>query len=267
MGAVTVQVKKRSMPDGSWPEESSSKWLVPLHSREGWEDKDGRSPEELVAEREHPEPEPPEPRPLPTWEVMEPFLERIPPVEADMVRLRAQGMTQDTVAFLFGVSQQAVKYRLQRARLRIQWLATVPRLDGARFQGDLGLVLTDRQTEVLEALWKHGSQSRAARSLYGDRQGSTGQSSVRVHLLAALAAMRRAVETGHPSAALVAPYLAYFSDLVDNRRWGLAAESGMADRFPHVRRATVHAVGDPPTRKPRASKRKKGHGAGDGQGR
>ncbi len=168
-----------------------------------------------------------------TWADVERFLHRVPPIEADFMRLRLDGLTQLQIATIFGVTQAAVSARLQKLAKRLQWLSTMPELVPADFKRDLGLVLTDREIEIMRSLYDTGSQGRTG-EIFGITQGR-----VRDYFVRSLKSMRRAVEIGHPSSEAVRPYLTYFSDLTDNKHWALACENKVSSLFPHVQTAEI----------------------------
>ena len=69
------------------------------------------------------------------WEQL---LARIPPREADCVRLYfQQGKRQEDIASIFGVTQAAVSYRLCRAISRIRFLLAVPIFEEEDIRRDL----------------------------------------------------------------------------------------------------------------------------------
>lgn len=189
-----------------------------------------------------------------TWSDVERFLHRVPPVEADYMRLRLDGLTQFQIAAIFGVTQAAVSYRLRTLAKRLRWLATVPELDPSRFQADLAWVMPNRHIAVMRALYECGSQSKTAERLYGKmkkngvdwKHGHAMQGLVRSRMLAGLRALREvAANPDHPARERTAPYLAFFEDLITNRRWALASESRVAEHFSHVRTAEIIDAEDP----------------------
>lgn len=54
---------------------------------------------------------------------------RLPPAEADALELRELGKTEQEIASIFGVSQQAISRRVARAQARLRFLAQWPGTD------------------------------------------------------------------------------------------------------------------------------------------
>ena len=188
-------------------------------------DESSKDPEALLSEAESPVPEDPPSEPRMEWEEVGRYLHRLPPLEADMIRLRLEGLSQRQIATVFGVVQQTVSYRLRRAARRIRWLSTVPALTEEGFRRDLSSLLTAREVEVLRTLWLTGGQSRTAEALTGRprnrrRHEVVGQGTVRMIALRALEKLR----DGKEGRDEVLPYLTWFEDVFSNSRWGLAAE-------------------------------------------
>src|SRR5208337_2153769 len=88
--------------------------------------------------------------PLKKFSLIEKYLPRIPPREADLIRLYCiDKMKQEQIARLFGITQAAVSYRLARGRKRLQFLATIPELDRDELELDLGPKFRDQDREIL----------------------------------------------------------------------------------------------------------------------
>lgn len=71
-----------------------------------------------------------------------PLLDRIPPIEADYIELSyVRGKSQRDIATIFGVTQQAVSYRLERAIDRIKYLLSIPQVTEEELRADLSEIL------------------------------------------------------------------------------------------------------------------------------
>jgi DNA-directed RNA polymerase specialized sigma24 family protein len=102
----------------------------------------------------------------PTFSVIEPYLIRIPPREADLIRLYYRDqMKQEQIARMFGITQAAVSYRLARGRRRIQFLFTIPELDFDLFEMELGPKFTDQDREILWRMYETTCQSKVAKQM------------------------------------------------------------------------------------------------------
>jgi hypothetical protein len=51
------------------------------------------------------------------------WLNLLPPLEADLVELRAMGKTEQDIGTIFGITQSGVSYHLAQAQKRLRWLA------------------------------------------------------------------------------------------------------------------------------------------------
>lgn len=111
-----------------------------------------RAAEHVLQTATEPEPEPEEPELLEDLrgvEDLERFLDRIPPIEADLLELLVRrGKTQGDIAVVLDMTQGGVSYRLARAVERVRY---------ARWLDSLGL---DRET-VVEAARAVGMRSAA----------------------------------------------------------------------------------------------------------
>lgn len=100
------------------------------------------------------------------FKVLQPFLHRIPVREADLIELYYKNeMKQEQIAKLFGITQAAVSYRLQRGKRRIQFLRTIPVLDPDEFQLELGPRFTDQDREILWRMYETTCQSEIAKQM------------------------------------------------------------------------------------------------------
>jgi hypothetical protein len=66
-------------------------------------------------------------------EKMEEFLERIPPIEREVYDHHIKGMTQSSLATLYGMTQPAIHYRINRVRRRLVWMSRIP-MDHSTFE-------------------------------------------------------------------------------------------------------------------------------------
>lgn len=98
---------------------------------------------------------------------IEVLLERLPPIEADCVRLSyLHRKTQMDIANIFGVTQPAIRYRIQRGLERLRFLAAFPELDPVQMCLDFKQVgLDDDECDILLAIYETTCQSAAAKRL------------------------------------------------------------------------------------------------------
>ncbi len=95
-----------------------------------------------------------------------PYLDRIPPREADLIRLyHHDKMKQEQIAKLFRITQAAVSYRLHRGIKRIQFLRTIPELEEEVFQVELGPRFCDQDREILWRMYETTCQSEIAKQM------------------------------------------------------------------------------------------------------
>jgi DNA-directed RNA polymerase specialized sigma24 family protein len=95
-----------------------------------------------------------------------PYLDRIPPREADLIRLyHHDKMKQEQIAKLFRITQAAVSYRLHRGIKRIQFLRTIPELDEELFELELGPKFCDQDREILWRMYETTCQSEIAKQM------------------------------------------------------------------------------------------------------
>ncbi len=98
--------------------------------------------------------------------ILSPYLHRIPPREADLIRLYYQNeMKQEQIAKLFRITQAAVSYRLQRGKRRIQFLRTIPTLELDQFELELGPKFSDQDREILWRMYETTCQSEIAKQM------------------------------------------------------------------------------------------------------
>lgn len=101
-----------------------------------------------------------------SFSVLEPYLDRIPPREADLIRLyHLNKMKQEQIAKLFGITQAAVSYRLHRGIKRIQFLRTIPELEKDKFDLELGPKFIEQDREILWRMYETTCQSEIAKQM------------------------------------------------------------------------------------------------------
>lgn len=123
------------------------------------------------------------------FDLVEPYLPRIPPRESDLITLYFRDhMKQEQIARLFGITQAAVSYRLHRGIKRIQFLRTIPELEEDIFQRELGPKFTVQDMEILWRMYETTCQSAIAKEM-GLTQGR-----VRHRFFRALSRIRDLIE-------------------------------------------------------------------------
>jgi len=217
--------QSRSSEDGPWAER-------------------GLSYEERMLAREE-APELPAPQ---TLEAVSPWLHRLPAVEQDMLRLYYQeGLRQVQIARIFGMTQAAVSHRLSRARVRLQWLQTVPLLDPEQFDEDLSLLLRPLAIEIMRIVYETTCQEEAVRRLAA-RDLPTTQGAVRLSLIRSLRTLRRAVASESESfpgrRSRLQPYVDFFGALSE-RKFGILWAPKF-EKFAYVTSARVIAMEEVP---------------------
>lgn len=97
---------------------------------------------------------------------IEKYLARIPPRESDLIKLYFKDrMKQEQIAKLFRITQAAVSYRLHRGIKRIQFLRTIPELDKASFDIELGPKFSEQDMEILWRMYETTCQSEIAKQM------------------------------------------------------------------------------------------------------
>jgi DNA-directed RNA polymerase specialized sigma24 family protein len=96
-----------------------------------------------------------------------PFLDRIPEREADLIYLYfIQHKRQADIATIFGVTQAAISYRLDRGIKRIKFLLDIPQVTEDDLRADLPEVFPDSMDiDILVGMWKTTCQSEVASQL------------------------------------------------------------------------------------------------------
>lgn len=131
-----------------------------------------------------------------------PYLDRIPPMEADVVQLYfGLGKPESDIAEIFGVSQAGLAYRLKRALTRLRWLWSVPHFSAGDLLRDLpSYSFHEFDVALLVHMWETTSVSEVGRRL-GATQSKTRYCFLRL--------TSRLLQLANSESA-VAPYAAYF---------------------------------------------------------
>ena len=113
-------------------------------------------------------------------EKLVPLLDIIPDDEADMIQMYYfDRKTQNDIAEVFGMTQAAVSYRIQRAMQRLQFFASVPDIDPTMIREDLASVLKPSEIDIVESMYWTTCQSKTA-ELLGRTQGYVRETFARV---------------------------------------------------------------------------------------
>jgi hypothetical protein len=98
---------------------------------------------------------------------VKPLLERIPDREADLIYLYyIRHKRQADIAEIFGVTQAAVSYRLDRGLQRIRFLLSIPQISEEDLRKDLPDVpFRPIDVDILVGMWKSTCQSEVASTL------------------------------------------------------------------------------------------------------
>lgn len=95
-----------------------------------------------------------------------PLLDRIPQREADLICLYyIQKKRQADIADIFGVTQAAISYRLDRGLQRIKFLLEIPPVTEEDLRRDLPLVFKEIDVSILVGMWQTTCQSEVASRL------------------------------------------------------------------------------------------------------
>lgn len=96
-------------------------------------------------------------------------LERLPPVEAEALRMCSDGMRQVDVGGIFGMSQQRLSYRIARAHHRLRVAVELPELDAADVAQALRMLtprpMRPRTAAILSDYWVTASATKTARRM------------------------------------------------------------------------------------------------------
>ena len=99
--------------------------------------------------------------------IIRPLLDEIPPREADSIELYfIHKKKQADIAEIFGVTQAAISYRLDRGLQRIRFLLSIPRVTQEDLERDLPLVpFKSMDVNILVGMFKTTCQSEVAAQL------------------------------------------------------------------------------------------------------
>lgn len=98
---------------------------------------------------------------------IKPLLDRIPEREADLIDLYfIQKKKQADIATIFGVTQAAISYRLDRGLQRIRFLLSIPQVDEDELRLELPKVpFKEIDVNILVGMWETTCQSEVAARL------------------------------------------------------------------------------------------------------
>lgn len=97
---------------------------------------------------------------------IEPLLDRIPKREADLIYLYyIEKKRQADIAEIFGVTQAAISYRLDRGLQRIKFLLSIPQVAEEDLRNDLGCIFRQIDVDILVGMWATTCQSEVASKL------------------------------------------------------------------------------------------------------
>lgn len=128
---------------------------------------------------------------------IEPLLDRIPSREADLIQLYfLTRKKQAEIAAIFGITQAAVSYRLDRGLQRLKFLLSIPQVDPDEMRADLQPVFPSKReedgtfidVEILLGIWETTCQSEVAKNL------NLTQGRVRHRFFKALATLKAKAE-------------------------------------------------------------------------
>jgi DNA-directed RNA polymerase specialized sigma24 family protein len=95
-----------------------------------------------------------------------PLLDKIPPREADLITLYyVCKKRQADIAEIFGVTQAAVSYRLDRGIQRLKFLLSIPTVTEEDLRRDLSEVFDQIDVNILVGMWQTTCQSEVATKL------------------------------------------------------------------------------------------------------
>lgn len=99
---------------------------------------------------------------------VEPLLCRIPAREVDLITMYyIQHKRQADIAEIFGVTQAAISYRLDRGLKRIRFLLSIPHVEEEDLRRDLPLVpFKQIDVDILVGMWETTCQSAVAKRLH-----------------------------------------------------------------------------------------------------
>jgi len=140
---------------------------------------------------------------------VEPLLDRIPEREADLIFLYfIQKKRQADIATIFGVTQAAISYRLDRGLQRIRFLLSIPQVTEDELRADLPKAFSQQiDVDILVGMWETTCQSEVASKL-GLTQGR-----VRHRFFKAVKTLEKAADADE----VFEPYSKIFSAIAQKR--------------------------------------------------
>lgn len=95
-----------------------------------------------------------------------PLLERIPEREADLIHMYyIKRKRQADLAEIFGVTQAAISYRLDRGIKRVKFLLSIPHITEEEMRRDLPEIFKEIDVDILIGMWSTTCQSEVAKQL------------------------------------------------------------------------------------------------------
>jgi predicted DNA-binding protein YlxM (UPF0122 family) len=96
----------------------------------------------------------------------EPYLERLPPKEYDLIELYfKRGKRQKDIAVLFGVSQGAISHRIARAKERLQFLKDLPKVSDHMLKAKLRESFEPMDVDIVFWMTQTTCQSKVAKMI------------------------------------------------------------------------------------------------------
>jgi len=100
------------------------------------------------------------------FEDIQPFLDRIPAREVDLLELYLrEGKNQKDIAKIFSVTQGAISSRLARARTRLIFLRKLPKISEQEIETRLGAYCGQLEIEIIKSMIRTTCQSKTAEIL------------------------------------------------------------------------------------------------------
>ena len=98
-------------------------------------------------------------------------MEKISPLEADIIELHLKGISQSLLGKIFGFTQPNIHYRLNRATERLKMMVQIEDFDEEELTERLGTVFrNEKDLKVMVYIYLWSSQSKVAK-LIGESQG------------------------------------------------------------------------------------------------
>jgi len=97
---------------------------------------------------------------------LEPYLQHLPDREADIIELYfCRRKRQSDIADMFGITQAAVSYRIDRSCKRLKFILSLPQISDDEMLRDLARHFDAVDTQVLFQMWKTTCQSKVSKIL------------------------------------------------------------------------------------------------------